>query len=241
MSPPVGDMASEPAPPLLGSPTLGLFVSKASAPTLAPPAVGGARPAPASSGAPSPAPPLVRPEAGSVELPPTIGGGGTILLLLASRVARGVATLRPAPDGAGGGGTTLGVPRVGAEEEEGDRLSGPPDIAVEGGGATTFAPRVEPRPLRAPCGLPPAVFAPIVRRQRDGTRGKCAVDSATGIVRMKGWRRGYNFGGPKDLAHQAAHERSACGLRGRRGHNRVRRIWKVLHAGQAARVLGDIA
>lgn len=59
----------------------------------------------------------------------------------------------PAPDRAGGGGTTVGFPRYGADER--DRLV-PSVTPEEDGGATTFASSVAPEPVRFPRGLPVA-------------------------------------------------------------------------------------
>jgi hypothetical protein len=160
-------MASEPLLPLLGSPSLEPGWLEITAPALGPlpPLLGGARFEPASRGAPRPAPLRPKPDPVDPEPPPTEGGGGTILF--ASNVPRGVPAPppvlplpRPAPDSEGGGATTFGPPSVGAAEDESDRVPEPPDIPVEGGGAITFGPRVEPMPLRVPCGLP--ALAPTV-------------------------------------------------------------------------------
>ena len=123
LSPPAGDIASEPVPPL-GSPTLEPGWLESTAPALAPlpPVVGGETPVPSSSGAPRPAPLRLRPEPAGPEPPATEGGGGTILL--ASSVPRGLPAPPPllpvpppAPGSEGGGGTTLGVPSVGPEDQ----------------------------------------------------------------------------------------------------------------------------
>ena len=157
-------MASEPVPPLLGTPTFEPGWLEITAPALdpLPPLVGGVRFTPGSSDVPWPAPLRPRPEPDVPEPPPTEGGGGTILL--ASRVPRGVPAPPPllpvpppGPESDGGGGTTLGVPNRGAEEEE--RVPVPPDIPVEGGGATTFDPSTAPIPARVPRELPPVVPA----------------------------------------------------------------------------------
>jgi hypothetical protein len=65
-------------------------------------------------------------------------------MLLASKVPRAVPgppeLTAPVPDSDGGGATTVGVPSFGADEDNEDREPVPPDIPVEGGGATTFGP-----------------------------------------------------------------------------------------------------
>jgi hypothetical protein len=160
-------MASEPVPPLLGNPTLGPGWLESTAPPLVPPppAAGGARTAPASSVAPRPTPLRPKPEPVELEPPPTDGGGGTILL--ASSAPRGLPALPPVlpvppfvPESEGGGATTLGMPTVGAVEDEGERVPVLPDNPADGGGAITFEPSVAPMPLRVPRGLPPAALAP---------------------------------------------------------------------------------
>lgn len=168
-SPPEGDMASEPVPPLLGSPTLGpgwLEITAPAVPPL-PPLFAGAKPAPASSGAPKPVPFLPKPEPADPEPPAMEGGGGTILL--ASNVPPGAPAPPPLlpvpppnPASEGGGGTTLGAPSVGAEDDAIEPVPLPPDAPTEGGGATTLAPSEVPTPLRAPRGLPLAALAPTV-------------------------------------------------------------------------------
>src|SRR5579864_4237516 len=113
LSPPEGDMASEPLPPLLGSATVEPGWLEITAPALAPLPllVGGARFLPASSGAPKPVPVRLRPEPAEPEPPPTEGGGGT--MLFASSVPRGVPAPPPllpvpppAPENDGGGHNT---------------------------------------------------------------------------------------------------------------------------------------
>ena len=158
-------MASDPVPPLVGTPTLGPGWLEITAPALAPlpPLDGGAKLEPASDGAPSPAPLRPRPEADGPEPPAIEGGGGTILL--ASSVPRGTPAtplVVPAPASDGGGGTTLGTPIVGAEDDWADRVPVPPDTPAEGGGATTFVPSEVPTALCAPRGLPLGAFAPTV-------------------------------------------------------------------------------
>lgn len=81
-------------------------------------------------------------------------------MLLASKVPPAEPLLPPAIDG--GGGTTLGAPRVGAEDDAIERVPVPPESPAEGGGATTFDPSVAPMPFRVPRGLPPEVFADVV-------------------------------------------------------------------------------
>src|SRR5579872_4784968 len=148
-SPPVGDMASEPVPPLLGSPTFGPGWLEITAPAVAPlpPLFAGALPISASSGEPRPTPFLSSPVPAGPEPPATEGGGGT--MLLASNVPPGAPAPPPvlpwpppAPASEGGGGTTLGAPSVGAEDDASERVAVPPDTPTEGGGATTFAPSV---------------------------------------------------------------------------------------------------
>jgi hypothetical protein len=63
------------------------------------------------------------------------------------------------PESEGGGATTLGMPMVGAVEDEGERVPVLPDNPAEGGGAITFEPSVAPMPLRVPRGLPAAALA----------------------------------------------------------------------------------
>lgn len=84
----------------------------------------------------------------------------------ASRVPRGLPALPPVlpvppfvPESEGGGATTLGMPMVGAVEDEGERVPVLPDNPAEGGGAITFEPSVAPMPLRVPRGLPAAALA----------------------------------------------------------------------------------
>src|ERR1700746_917747 len=81
LSPPEGDIASEPLPPVPGSPTFepGCEETTTPEPALLPPsAFGGARTEPASPGPPRPNPFLPEPESPGPE--PTDGGGGTTLL-----------------------------------------------------------------------------------------------------------------------------------------------------------------
>jgi hypothetical protein len=81
----------------------------------------------------------------------------------------------PAPESAGGGGTTLGMPITGAVDDA--RVPVPPDTPVDGGGAITFAPRDAPMPLRLPRGLPPAALALTV-----GGGGTTLVGSAVPVL-----------------------------------------------------------
>jgi hypothetical protein len=60
----------------------------------------------------------------------------------------------PAPESVGGGGTTVGFPRYGAEPVREWPL--PPATPVEGGGATALASSDVPNPFRLPRGLPVA-------------------------------------------------------------------------------------
>src|SRR5712671_1650100 len=81
LSPPEGDMASEPLPPVPGSPTFepGCDETTIPEPVLLPPsAFGGARTDPTSPGPPRPEP--LRPEPERPGPDPTEGGGGTMLL-----------------------------------------------------------------------------------------------------------------------------------------------------------------
>src|SRR5271165_126429 len=162
LSPPEGEIAREPFPPLLGKPTLGPGWLEITAPELAPlpPLLGGARLAPASSGAPRPVPLRPRPKPELAEPPPTAGGGGT--MLLASNVPDGtpwppamLPVPPPPPDNEGGGGTTAGAGAGAARV----RLPMLPEAAVEGGGATTFGPSDVPAPLRVPRGTALALTA----------------------------------------------------------------------------------
>ena len=135
LSPPAGDMASEPARALAGNPTFGpgSFEITTDASTPLPPPAGRATTVPASRGAPSPAPLAPRPEP-SAPLPlATVGGGGTTLgaNLGPAEADRGFSRVGPAPGTAGGGGTTLEA----AGAATGERV---PDVPTEGGGGTTF-------------------------------------------------------------------------------------------------------
>src|SRR5579859_302029 len=150
LSPPPGDMAREPVPPLVGRPTRGPGCVDITAPELPlPPFVGGARFDPAFRGAPNPTPLRPNPEPAAFVPPPNEGGGATTLL------ASCVPAVRPLPVKVGGGGTTLGAPSAGAEA----RVPVPPDTPTEGGGATTFGSRLEPAPLRFPLEVPLAALA----------------------------------------------------------------------------------
>src|SRR5580658_668494 len=136
LSPPAGDMASEPARALAGNPTFapGSFEITTDASTPLPPPAGRATTVPASRGAPSPAPLAPRPEP-SAPLPlATVGGGGTTLGASAgpAEADRGLSRVGPAPGTAGGGGTILEA----AGAATGERV---PDVPTEGGGGTTLA------------------------------------------------------------------------------------------------------
>ena len=123
LSPPEGDIASEPFPPVPGSPTVDPGCAETTTPE---PAVlpdsgfGGARTEPTSPGPPSPDPFLPEPE--SPDPGPTDGGGGTTLLERSEPFPElpefpdPAGKPRPAPEPAteGGGGTTLNAPRLGA-------------------------------------------------------------------------------------------------------------------------------
>src|ERR1700674_2755672 len=81
LSPPEGDIASAPLPPVPGSPTFepGCDETTIPAPAALPPsACGGARTEPTSPGPPRPVPFLPEPETPAPE--PRLGGGGTTLL-----------------------------------------------------------------------------------------------------------------------------------------------------------------
>lgn len=128
-SPPVGDMASEPLPPLPGSPTLSPGSSEITIPALplAPLSpLAGASADPTSPGPPRPVPLLPEPEL-------TEGGGATTLLASCVPLSELVEFALP---------------------DEEPRL----EPATDGGGAMTFAPRDEPRDRPVP-GLPLAEFA----------------------------------------------------------------------------------
>src|SRR5277367_1286295 len=107
LSPPVGDMASDPVAAVLGNATLGPGWLESTTPALGPlpPVLGGAGGGgPASSGAPRPEPLRPEPELLGPELPARDGGGGTTLL--ASKV---FPALPLVPESEGGGGTTPGA------------------------------------------------------------------------------------------------------------------------------------
>jgi hypothetical protein len=130
LSPPEGDIAIEPLPPLPGIPTLepGWDEITTPEPLLLPPSfLGGARTEPESPGPPSPTPFLPEPEPDSPGPEPIDGGGGTTLL----------ASMVPLP----------GAPEFPEPRPE-DAAEPPPEPATVGGGGITFeAPRVEPCPL----------------------------------------------------------------------------------------------
>lgn len=156
LSPPEGDMASEPVPPL-GSPTFGPGWAVMTTPALAPlpPLEGGAGGAPASRCAPRPVPLRPNPESEVPEPPPTEGGGGT--RLVASCVPVGAPELPAVLESDGGGGTTCGAPKDCAADEAEER---DPSPATDGAGATTLMPSAVPVVLRVSRGLPPAELAP---------------------------------------------------------------------------------
>ena len=142
LSPPEGDMASEPLPPP-GIPTLepGWDEITIPEPSLLPASLlGGARTEPVSPGPPRPEPFLPEPE--SPEPEPIEGGGGTTLF--ASSGARpeapefslpvGEPWFVPEPPTDGAGGMTLDAPSPGALPEV--EL---PEPAIDGGGGTIFA------------------------------------------------------------------------------------------------------
>ena len=160
-SPPLGDIASEPVLPFVGTPTFVPGCVEITAPALepAPPVCAGAEGAPASMGPPRPAPRWPEPVPVSLEPPPIEGGGGTTLL--ASSVppstpfAPGVVPVPPpAPDKDGGGGTTFGEPIWGADHRDADPV--PLGAPTDGGGATTSPPNEALVPLRTPRGFPAA-------------------------------------------------------------------------------------
>jgi hypothetical protein len=149
LSPPAGDIASEPALAFAGNPTLGpgSFEITTDASTPPPPLAGRATTEPASSGAPSPAPLAPRPE----PTPPfpfaKVGGRGTTLGVSAGpeEADSGLSRVGPAPGTAGGGGTTLEAATGAAT---GERAL---DIPTDGGGGTTFlADATGLAPARAP-------------------------------------------------------------------------------------------
>lgn len=114
-------MASEPLPPVPGSPTFepGCDESTIPEPVLLPPSpLGGPRTEPASPGPPSPNPFLPEPESPGPE--PTDGGGGMTLLARSVPFPEpvefpvpGEPWPVPAPVTDGGGGITFDPPRVG--------------------------------------------------------------------------------------------------------------------------------
>src|ERR1700675_1337649 len=159
LSPPEGDIASEPLPPVPGSPTVepGCEETTTPEPELFPPSdFGGARTDPMSPGPPSPKPFLPEPESPGPE--PTEGGGGTTLL--PSTVPRPVplpaptevpARAEPRPDPEfeteGGGAITLDAPRAGARPlpvAEPPVAPEPTELPIDGGGGTTLAASVPP-------------------------------------------------------------------------------------------------
>jgi len=118
LSPPPGDIASEPLPPLPGIPIFEPGCEEITIPELSlfPPApLGGARTEPASPGPPRPEPVLPEPERPGPE--PIEGGGGTTLPARSAPLPDPLEF--PEPDGEpspapvidGGGGMTFGPPR----------------------------------------------------------------------------------------------------------------------------------
>src|SRR5580658_2451945 len=158
LSPPEGDMASEPLPPL-GIPTLEPGWEEITIPEpslLAASLLGGARTEPASPGPPRPEPFLPEPDKPLPE--PIEGGGGTTLLASSAPLPEpaefaapvGEPWVVPEPATDGGGGMTLDVPRdePGALPEV--EL---PELATDGGGGTIFAASESPGA--------PAVLLPV--------------------------------------------------------------------------------
>ena len=124
LSPPAGDIARDPAPPLVGIPTFEPGWLEITAPALEPlpPLFGGASAAPASIGEPKPSPLRPSPEPAVADPPPIDGGGGTTLFADSVPPLPGAPPLFPLPpcipETEGGGGTTLGVPAYGAALRE---------------------------------------------------------------------------------------------------------------------------
>ena len=127
LSPPEGDIAIEPLPPLPGIPTLEPGWEEITIPeplVLPPSLLGGARTEPVSPGPPRPTP--FRPEADNPEPEPMDGGGGTTLLTSSVPLPEApefpepppelppelAPELGPEPTTDGGGGITLDAPRV---------------------------------------------------------------------------------------------------------------------------------
>ena len=171
----------------------------------------------------------------------TEGGGGTILL--ASSVPPGapapppvLPVPPPAPESEGGGGTTLGVPSVGAEEDASERVPVPPDTPVRGRWSDHVRAQRCAHAVASAARTASSRARADAWRRRDDIGGERGSSAANRAVRMNRRRRWHDFGGAKDLAHQAAHERSAARLRGRRRHDRLRRIRNAA-AGQAVHVL----
>ena len=135
LSPPEGDIASEPVPPLLGRPTFDAGLGRNHCTSIGAAAsthVGGARFAPASSGAPRPAP--LRPEPPPfVPDPPPTDRWRRNDIVGQQRAARSAApppvlpVPPPLPASVGGGGTTFGTPTLGAEDAAPERVPVPPD------------------------------------------------------------------------------------------------------------------
>jgi len=160
LSAPAGDIASEPAPPLLGNPTFDPGWLERTAPAFAslPPFGGAAAGGTASRDAPRA---ILRsePDPDGTEAPFTEGGGATTLLGRLVTVRAGALVLLPVVlANEGGGATTVAIPMVGAADENAERVPVPAARPTDGGGATTL-PRFAPIPLAEPRGLPPAVLA----------------------------------------------------------------------------------
>jgi hypothetical protein len=138
-SPPDGERASEPLPPVPGMPTLEPGCGDTTIPArllLPSEPLGGARTEPASPGPPKPIPFLPEPE-GS-EAVPTEGGGGTTLLASVAPLPEPEFRVPPEDEllteTDGGGGITFDAPR-----EELSERAGEPASPTDGGGGTTFA------------------------------------------------------------------------------------------------------
>src|SRR5580704_862294 len=138
LSPPLGDMASEPLPPFPGNPTVEPGWDDKTIPELSLlpfPPFDGASTDPTSPGPPRPAPFLPLPEPNGVEPPPRPGGGGITLL---ARVLPLPVPPPPAPppETDGGGGITFvpgelfGAPRRAPE----DPPAALPEPPADGGG-----------------------------------------------------------------------------------------------------------
>lgn len=145
LSPPAGDIASDPLPPVSGLPGLEPGAVDSMTPELSvfPPApLGGARAEPMSPGPPRPEPFLPDPERPEPE--PAEGGGGIMLVARSPPLPeppefRVALPLWPETDG--GGGITFDAPScVPWDLPDGDPLLPVPELAPEnaGGGGITF-------------------------------------------------------------------------------------------------------